>query len=66
MKFTNTKAQVKEVGTDVKIIAKTSAKLVGDLLKVPVAVGKDISEHREYRCKADEIYAKYCGMSSAK
>ena len=53
MKFTNTKAQVKEVGTNAKAFAKAGRALVKSVVKVPVAVGKDVSisakEHSEMR-----------------
>ena len=51
MKFTNTKAQVKKVGVDAKAVGADVIKLIKDTgalaldtVKVPVAVGKDMSE----------------------
>ena len=43
MKFTNTKSQVKEVGTNAVAFGKAGYKLVKSIVKVPVAVGKDVS-----------------------
>jgi hypothetical protein len=60
MKFTNTKTQAKKVGVDAKTVGADIIKLIKDTgalaidtVKVPVAVGKDVSEAnrlwREYR-----------------
>ena len=53
MKFTNTKEQVKEVGTNAVAFGKAGYALVKSVVKVPVAVGKDVSvnakEHSEMR-----------------
>ena len=43
MKFTNTKSQVKEVGTSAVEWGKATVKLAKAVVKVPVAVGKDVS-----------------------
>ena len=43
MKFTNTKAQVKEVGTNAVAFGKAGCALVKSVVKVPVATGKDLS-----------------------
>lgn len=53
MKFTNTKSQLKEVGTSAVEWGKATVNLTKAVLKVPVAVGKDVSinakEHSEMR-----------------
>jgi hypothetical protein len=43
MKFTNTKSQVKEVGTSAVEWGKATWNLTKAVVKVPVAVGKDVS-----------------------
>lgn len=43
MKFTNTKAQLKEVGTSAVEWGKATANLTKAVVKLPVAVGKDCS-----------------------
>lgn len=44
MKFTHTKSQVKEVGTNAVAFGKAAVALTKSVVKVPVATGKDISE----------------------
>lgn len=43
MKFTNTKSQVKEVGTSAVEWGKATFNLTKAVVKVPVAIGKDVS-----------------------
>ena len=54
MKLTNTKQQVKTVGSDVKEVAKATAKLGKDTFKIPFSFFDDIREHRR---KLKEFYA---------
>lgn len=53
MKFTHTQAQVKEVGSNAVAFSKATVALTKSVVKVPVALGRDISEdvkrHTEYR-----------------
>jgi len=42
MKFTETKANLKEVGLDAKALAVSSVSLVVDTFKVPVSICKDV------------------------
>ena len=65
MKFTNTKAQVKEVGSASVDFAKATGRLVKSIVLVPVAVGKDVKEHHEFKCKAEEYYLKLLNETSA-
>ena len=61
MKFTNTKSQVKEVGTSAVEWGKATVNFAKAVVKVPVAVGKDVSAgaklyaefKREYRAKQE-------------
>lgn len=44
MKFTNTKSQVKEVGTNAVAFGKATVALTKSVVKVPIAICKDTSE----------------------
>lgn len=62
MKFTNTKSQIKEVGTATAEWGKATWNLTKAVVKVPVAVGKDVStavkEAREMRALFNEVKAR--------
>ena len=59
MKFTNTKSQVKEVGTSTVEWGKATVNLVKAVVKVPVAVGKDVSTHVQITREARKAYEEW-------
>ena len=59
MKFVNTKSQVKEVGTSAVEWGKATANLTKAIIKVPVAVGKDISTHVQTTREARKAYEEW-------
>lgn len=59
MKFTNTKVAVKEVGSASVEFAKATGKLVKAIVTVPVAVGKDVVEHHQFKSEAMKVYEKH-------
>lgn len=46
MKLTNTKKQIKTIGTDAKEVAKSTGKLVKDTFKLPCSLFDDYKAHR--------------------
>lgn len=59
MKFTNTKVQVKEVGTNAVAFGKAGCAFVKSIVKVPVAVGKDISVSAKQHAEEREAWKKW-------
>ena len=59
MKFTNTKSQVKEVGTSTVEWGKATVNLVKAVVKVPVAVGKDVSSNVQTAREARKAYEEW-------
>ena len=59
MKFTNTKTQVKEVGTSAVTWGKATVKLATSIVKVPVAVGKDVSTNVRTAREARKAYEEW-------
>lgn len=59
MKFTNTKSQVKEVGTSAVEWGKATVKFATSIVKVPVAVGKDISSNVRTAREARKAYEEW-------
>jgi hypothetical protein len=64
MKFTNTKAQVKEVGTNAVAFGKAGYALVKSIVKVPVAVGKDVSDNVKTAREARRLYQEWLDKQS--
>lgn len=59
MKFTNTKSQVKEVGTSAVEWGKATVKLAKAVVKVPVAVGKDVSSSAKTYAENRSAYKEW-------
>lgn len=59
MKFVNTKSQVKEVGTSAVEWGKATVNLTKAIIKVPVAVGKDVSTHVQTTREARKAYEEW-------
>ena len=59
MKFVNTKSQVKEVGTSAVEWGKATINLTKAIIKVPVAVGKDVSTHVQTTREARKAYEEW-------
>ena len=66
MKFTNTKSQVKEVGTSAVEWGKSTGKLVKAIVKVPVAVGKDISVDTKKHAEMRKAWREWKAQQDAK
>lgn len=59
MKFINTKSQIKEVGTSAVEWGKATVNLTKAIIKVPVAVGKDVSTHVQTTREARKAYEEW-------
>lgn len=59
MKFTNTKSQIKEVGTSTVEWGKATVNLAMAVVKVPVAGCKDISSNVQTAYEARKAYKEW-------